>query len=84
VQQETPPFGYVRWLGLPAPRRVFGEHEAQLPWSRLSQSISPFAPPAFTGFTATMKRSDFPVGVVQLSLPPSGLPLARTHVDLPE
>src|SRR5271166_2589512 len=67
-----------------APRRAVGEREAQLLWSRLPQSISPFAPPAFTGFVANMKRSDFPVGVVRLSLPPSGLPLARTHVDLPE
>ena len=83
VQQKAPPPGCVRWLIVPAPRRAVGEHEAQLPWSRLSQSISPFAPPAFTGFVATMKRSDFPVGVVRLSLPPSGLPLARTHVDLP-
>ena len=52
--------------------RLVGEHEAQLPWSRLSQSISPFAPSAFTGFVANMERSDFPVGVVRLSLPPSG------------
>ena len=66
------------------PDEGVGECEAQLPWSRLSQSISPFAPPAFTGFVARMERSDFPVGVVRLSLPPSGLPLARTHVDLPE
>jgi hypothetical protein len=84
MQQNAPPPGCVRWLGRSAPRRAVGEHEAQLPWSRLSQSISPFAPPAFTGFVANMERSDFPVGVVRLSLPPSGLPLARTHVDLPE
>jgi hypothetical protein len=84
MQQKAPPPGCVRWLGRSAPRRAVGEHEAQLPWSRLSQSISPFAPPAFTGFVACMERSDFPVGIVRLSLPPSGLPLARTHVDLPE
>src|SRR5271165_5836420 len=31
----------------------------------------------------TMKRSDFCVDIVPSSLPPSGLPLARTHADLP-
>lgn len=76
MQQKASPFGCVRWLVLPAPRRAVGEHEAQLPWSRLSQSISPFAPPAFTGFLATTKRSDFCKGVVPSSLPPSGLPPA--------
>ena len=49
-----------------------------------AKAPSIFAPSAFTGFVANMERSDFPVGVVRLSLPSSGLPLARTHVDLPE
>ena len=40
MQQEAPPLGCVRGLGRPAPRRAVGEHEAQLPWSRPSQSIS--------------------------------------------
>src|ERR1700722_8826777 len=57
------------------PRRAVGEHEAQLPWSRLSQSISSLALLAFTSLLATMRRSDFCVGVVPSSLPPSGLPL---------
>ena len=88
--QKTPRFvpwaltpDSVRGLGRPAPRGAGGEHEAQLPWSRLFQSISPFAPPAFAGFPANMKRSDFCVDIVPSSLPPSGLPLARTHADLP-
>src|SRR5271163_3984986 len=59
------------------------QHEAQLSWSRLSQSISSLALLAFTSLLATMRRSDFCVGVVPSSLPPSGLPLARTHADLP-
>jgi hypothetical protein len=65
------------------PRRAVGEHEAHLPWSALSQSISPFALPAFAGLLATMRRSDFCMGFVPSSSPPSGLPLARTHADLP-
>src|SRR5271163_1079520 len=51
------------------------QHEAQLSWSRLSQSISSLALLAFTSLLATMRRSDFCVGVVPSSLPPSGLPL---------
>ena len=62
MQQKAPPLGCVRALGRSAPRGAVGEHEAQLPWSRLSQSISSFAPPAFTGFLANMRRSDFCVG----------------------
>jgi hypothetical protein len=57
------------------PPKAVGEHEAQLPWSRLSQSISSLALLAFTSLLATMRRSDFCVGVVPSSLPPSGLPL---------
>ena len=70
------------------PKGAVGECKAQLPWSRLSQSISPFAPPAFTGFPrrtpsafvriATTKRSDFCMDVVPSSLPPSGLPPGET------
>ena len=71
----------------PAPRGAVGEHETQLPWSRPSQSISPFAPPAFTGFpgerhrrsseSLLQRRSDFCAGVVLSSSPPSGLPLTK-------
>src|SRR4029077_17631210 len=43
--------------------------------TRPSQSISPFAPPAFTGFHAPTKKSDFCMDVGRSSLPPSGLPL---------
>src|SRR5262249_41882406 len=53
-----------------------GESKAQLTGTRPSQSISPFAPPAFTGFHAPTKRSDFCMDVGRSSLPPSGLPLA--------
>ena len=51
------------------------QHEAQLSGSRLSQSISSLALLAFNSLLATMRRSDFCVGVVPSSLPPSGLPL---------
>src|SRR5208283_1194467 len=82
-QQEASPVGCVRWLALPAPRRAVGERDGQLSWSRLFQSIPSLAPLAFTNFVATMKRSDFCVDIVPSSLPPSGLPLARTPADLP-
>jgi hypothetical protein len=75
MQQEGAPAGCVRRAPLPAPLRAGGESEAQLTVTRPSQSISPFAPPAFTGFHATTKRSDFCMGVGRSSLPPSGLPL---------
>jgi hypothetical protein len=65
------------------PDEGFGERDGQLSWSRLFQSIPSLAPLAFTNFVATMKESDFCVDVVPSSLPPSGLPLARTHADLP-
>ena len=71
------------YLSVAAPLRAVGEHEAQLTVSRPSQPISPFAQPAFTGVIAPTKRSDFCMGIVPSSLPPSGLPLARTHADLP-
>jgi len=75
--------GYVRASAAAAPLRAVGEHEAQLTVSRPSQPISSFAQPAFTGVIAPTKRSDFCMGIVLSSLPPSGLPLARTHADLP-
>src|SRR5271155_3393513 len=75
LQQKVSRRGCVRALSLSVPRRAVGEHEAQLPGSRLSQSISSLAPLAFTSLLATMRRSDFCVGVVPSSLPPSGLPL---------
>jgi hypothetical protein len=71
--------GCVRRARLPAPLRAVGESKAQLTGTRPSQSISPFAPPAFTGFHAPTKRSDFCVDVGRSSLPPSGLPLAPHH-----
>src|SRR5271157_3266359 len=83
LQQKASPIGCVRALMLSAPRRAVGEHEAQLSWSLLSQSISSFAPLAFASLLALMRRSDFCVDVVPSSLPPSSLPLARTHADLP-
>src|SRR5271166_1399265 len=83
LQQKASPLGCVRALILSAPRRAVGEHEAQLSWSLLSQSISSFAPLAFASLLALMRRSDFCVDVVPSSLPPSGLPHARTHADLP-
>jgi hypothetical protein len=76
MQQKGAPAGYVRRACLPAPLRAVGESKAQLTGTRPSQSISPFAPPAFTGFHAPTKRSDFCMDVGRLSLPPSGLPLA--------
>src|SRR5271167_1972784 len=75
VQQKASLLGYVQALILSVPRRAVGEHEAQLPWSHLCQSISSLAPLAFTSLLATMRRSDFCVGIVPSSLPPSGLPL---------
>ena len=75
VRQEGAHAGYVRCARLPAPLRAVGEREAQLTVTRSSQSISPFAPPAFTGFDATTRRSDFCMGIGQSSLPPSSLPL---------
>src|SRR5271154_2778309 len=74
LQQKVSRRGCVRALSLSVPRRAVGEHEAQLPGSRLSQSISSLAPLAFTSLLATMRRSDFCVGVVPSSFPPSGLP----------
>src|ERR1700688_4425043 len=47
MQQEGAPAGYVRRAPLPAPLRAVCEGEAQLTVTRASQSISPFAPPAF-------------------------------------
>src|SRR5271154_2795664 len=75
LQQKVSRRGCVRALSLSVPRKAVGEHEAQLPGSRLSQSISSLALLAFTSLLATMRRSDFCVGVVPSSLPPSGLPL---------
>ena len=75
LQQKVSRRGCVRALSLSVPRRAVGEHEAQLPGSRLSQSISSLAPLAFTSLLATMRESDFCVGIVPSSLPPSGLPL---------
>src|SRR5271166_112957 len=77
LQQKASLLGSVRALILSAPRRAVGEHEAQLSWSLLSQSISSFAPLAFASLLAPMRRSDFCMGVVPSSLPPSDLPLAR-------
>jgi len=76
MQQKGAPAGCVRRASLPAPLRAVGESKAQLTGTRPSQSISPFAPPAFTGFHAPTKRSDFCMDVGRSSLPPSGLPLA--------
>ena len=59
VQQEGAPVGCVRHARLPAPIRAVGKYEAQLTVTRLSQSISPFAPLIFTSFIARTKRSDF-------------------------
>ena len=59
VQQVGAPIGYVRHARLPAPIRAVGEYEGQLTVTRLSQSISPFAPLIFTSFLARTKRSDF-------------------------
>ena len=75
MQQEGAPAGCVRRSPLPAPLQAVGEGEAQLTVTRASQSISPFAPPAFAGFRAPMKRSDSCLGIGRSSLPPSGLPL---------
>ena len=75
MRQEGAHAGYVRCARLSAPLRAVGEREAQLTVTRSSQSISPFAPPAFTGFDATTRRSDFCMGVGRSSLPPSSLPL---------
>lgn len=83
VQQPRTVLGCVRVPSDAAPLRAVGEHEAQLTVSRPSQPISPFAQPAFTGVVALTKRSDFCVGIVPSSLPPPGLPLARTPTDLP-
>src|ERR1700734_4557667 len=41
----------------------------------MRQRIDPVEMLAFTSLLATMRRSDFCVGVVPSSLPPSGLPL---------
>ena len=59
MQQVGTPVGCVRHARLPAPIRAVGEYEAQLTVTRLSQSISPFAPLIFTSFLARTKRSDF-------------------------
>ena len=59
VQQVGAPVGCIRHARLPAPIRAVGEYEAQLTVTRLSQSISPFAPLIFTSFLARTKRSDF-------------------------
>ena len=66
VQQVGAPVGCVRHARLPAPIRAVGEYEAQLTVTRLSQSISPFAPLIFTSFLALTKRSDFcmSIGIV--------------------
>ena len=83
MQQERAPLGCVRRPLAPAPVRAVGEHEAQLTVIRPSQPISPFAPRALPRFIAHTRRSDFWTGIGRSSLPPSGLPLARTCPDLP-
>jgi hypothetical protein len=83
MRHEGAHAGYVRCARLPAPLRAVGEREAQLTVTRSSQSISPFAPPAFAGFNATMRRSDFCMGVGWSSLPPSSLPLAGCPIADP-
>jgi hypothetical protein len=70
VQQVGAPAGCVRRSPLPAPLRAVGEGKAHLTGNRSSQSISPLAPPAFAGFNATMKRSDFCTDLGRSSLPP--------------
>ena len=59
MRQKGAPAGYVRRARFPAPLRAVGEGEAHLAVNRSSHAISPLAPPAFTGFRATMKRADF-------------------------
>jgi hypothetical protein len=59
LQQVVLPSGSVQRNGPLAPLRVVGEREVQLTWSHLSRLVAPFAPPAFTGFPATQRRSDF-------------------------
>ena len=83
VQQPRAVLGCVRVPPVVAPLRAVGEHEAQLTMSCPFQPISSFAQPAFTGVIAPTKRSDFCMGIDPSSLPPLGLPLARTHADLP-
>ena len=74
MQQKGARLGCVRRACLPAPSRAVGECEAQLTRNRPSQSISPFAAPAFAGLNAPTKRSDFCGAVGRSSSPPSRLP----------
>src|SRR6516225_754794 len=55
MQQKGAPAGCVRRASLPVPLRAVGESKAQLTGTRASQSISPFAPPAFTARLETVK-----------------------------
>ena len=83
MQQVRSSSGFVPFSAALAPFRAVGEHKGQLARLHSSHSISPLAPPAFTGFIATMRRSDFFSGMASLSLPPSTLPLSWTRKDLP-
>src|SRR5277367_4342560 len=56
LQQKVSRRGCVRALSLSVPRRAVGEHKAQLPWSRLSQSIASLALLAFTSLLATYEE----------------------------
>ena len=79
MQQVRSSSGFVPFSAALAPFRAVGEHKGQLARLHSSHSISPLAPPAFTGFIATMRRSDFFSGMASLSLPPSTLPLSWTR-----
>ncbi len=62
MQQNASPPGCVRWLRRFAPRRAVGEREVQLPWSRLSQSISPFGSIGFHRLHCYYEENRLPRG----------------------
>jgi hypothetical protein len=84
MHQESLPIGLVLWDASLVPLRAIGEHEGQLLWFCAFQSISPFAPLAFTNILATTGKSDFSSGFDRSFSLPSALPLLRTQRDLLE
>ena len=90
VQQVRRPLRHAEGERVTAPSRAVSERELHLSRFHSSHPVAPFAPPALPGFVATMRRSDFSMGVGPPSpavLPakpdPWRPPMVRSHVFPP-
>ena len=69
--------GFVPFSAALAPFRAVGEHKGQLARLHSSHSISPLAPPAFTGFAYDLWLP--PAGSIRDLHPPPFIHARRTH-----